>query len=92
MAFGSAFALGMAIAAVIAIIKIAVRPQNILLVGGYLLMGFIAALLTWGGFFVAGWIGDRTEYVGQTGLFVGAMFPGIFSLGRVDLLASDVID
>jgi hypothetical protein len=83
MAIGAACALGMAIAAIIALLKIAVRPLNTLLVGGYLLMGVIAALLTWSGFFIAGWIGDRTEYVGQTGLLVGAVFPGILSLAII---------
>jgi hypothetical protein len=87
MAIGAACALGMAIGAVIALLKIAVRPQNILLLGGYLLMSIIAALLTWSGFFVAGWIGDRTEYLGQTGLLVGAVFPGIFSLAIIPQFA-----
>jgi hypothetical protein len=87
MAMGAAFALGMAIAAIIALLKITVRPQNILLLGGYLLIGAIAALLTWSGFFIAGWIGDRTEYVGQTGMLVGAIFPGIFSLAIIPQFA-----
>ena len=87
MAIGAACALGMAIAAIIALLKIAVRPQNVLLMRGYLLMGTIAALLTWSGFFVAGWIGDRTEHVGQTGLLVGAVFPGIFSLAIIPQFA-----
>ena len=87
MAFGAACALGMAIAAIISLLKIAVRPQNILLMGGYLLMGVIAALLTWSGFLIAGWIGDRTEYVGQIGLLVGAVFPGIFSLAIIPQFA-----
>jgi hypothetical protein len=87
MAMGAACAIGMAIAAVIALLKIAVRPQNILLMGGYLLMGAIVSLLTWSGLFFAGWIGDRTEYVGQTGMLVGAVFPGIFSLAIIPLFA-----
>jgi len=87
MAMGAACAFGMAIAGIIALLKIAVRLRNILLMGGYLLMGVIAALLTWSGFFIAGWIGDRTEYVGQTGLLVGAVFPGIFSLAIIPQFA-----
>ena len=87
MAIGAACALGMAIASIIALLKMLVRPQNILLAGGYLLMGVIAALLTWSGFFIAGWIGDRTDYVGQTGLLVGAVFPGIFSLAIIPQFA-----
>jgi hypothetical protein len=87
MAISAACALGMAIAAIIALLKIAVRPQNILLMGGYLLMGIIAALLTWSGFVIAGWIGDRTEYVGQTGLLIGAVFPGIFFLAIIPQFA-----
>lgn len=76
-------ALGMMICALIAILKITVRPRNILLAAGYLLVSAIAALLVWGGFFVAGWIGDRTEYVGQTALLIGAVFPGVFSLAII---------
>lgn len=87
MAIGAACTLGMVIAAIISMLKIAVRPQNVLLIGGYLLMGTIAASLTWGGFFVAGWIGDRTEYVGQTGLLIGAVFPGIFCLAIIPQFA-----
>ena len=89
MAIGAACALGMAISCLIAILKIVVRPQNILLAAvGYLLMGTIAALLVWVGFFVAGWIGNRTEYVGQTGLLVGAIFPGIFALAIIPQFAA----
>ena len=91
MAIGACCALGMAVSTVIAILKIGVRPQNILLAGGYLLLGVIAALLLWGGFFLAGWIGDRTEYVGQTALLVGAVFPGMFALVIVPQFAATAL-
>ena len=84
MAIGACCVLGMAISTVIAILKSFVRPQNVLLAGGYLLMGVIAAIIVRGGFFVAGWVGDRTEYAGQTALLVG----GIFSLSIVPQFAA----
>ena len=83
MAVGAGCAVGMAIAAIIALLKVAVRPQNILLMGLYLLIGIMGALLTWSGDFIAGWIGDRTGYAGQTGLLVGVIFPGIYSLALI---------
>jgi hypothetical protein len=80
MAMGAACTVGMAIAAIIALVKAAIRPRNILLMGGYLLAGVIIGGLTWGGFYVAGWIGEHTGYVGQVALLVGAIFPGLFFL------------
>jgi hypothetical protein len=37
----------------------------------------LALATIWGGVFLAGEIGDRTEYRGQVGLLVGAVFPGL---------------
>lgn len=88
MAVMACCVIGFAVNVVIAIVKIGVRPRNILLAGGYLLMGLLPALLVWGGFFLAGWIGDKTEYVGQAGLFVGAVFPGILALGIIPRFAT----
>ena len=80
MAVGACCAVGMAINTLIALIKIPSRPQNVVFAVGYLLMAALAVLFVWGGFFLAGWIGDQTDYRGQTGLLVGAIFPGIFAL------------
>lgn len=81
MMAGAFTTLGLMISAVIALAKIAYRPRlNILLLGLYVVLGVICALLVWSGFFVAGWIGDRTANAAQEGLIAGAVFPGLLTL------------
>lgn len=83
MAVGACCALGMAISSVIAILKIPLRPRNAFIAVGYLIGGAIAASLAWSGFLLAGWVGDRTDYTGEMGLLVGAVFPGVFALSII---------
>jgi hypothetical protein len=87
MAVSACSALGMSINTLIALIRTPSRPKNIFIAGMYLALAIIAALLTWGGFFLAGWIGDHTDYQGQTGLLVGAVFPGIMALAIIPQFA-----
>jgi hypothetical protein len=82
-AFNVACAIGMAFASVIALFSVLTRPKNIFLVVFYLLIGAIPAVFAWGSLFAVGEIGDRTNYVGQVGVFVGAAFPGILFLGII---------
>lgn len=83
MAIGICCSIGMAIATMVALLKIVARPKNILLAVGYLLISVIMALLAWGGFWGAGWVGNKTRCSGQAGLLVGAIFPGIMALAII---------
>ena len=80
MAIIACTALGLALAVLVALAKAFARPKNLLLALGYAFVAFICYLLFVGGLHLAGWIGDRTNYVGQTGIIAGAIFPGIFGL------------
>ncbi len=80
MAIAACCAIGLALAFFVAIAKSFRRPKNLLLALMYCVLAFISYELFIGGFFLAGWIGDRTHYSGQNGIIVGAIFPGIISL------------
>ena len=83
MAIGAACALGLALCSLIALFKSVQRKKNIGLFFGYLLAAGLCLLFIQLGFYLAGWIGDRTEYSGQKGLMWGAIFPGIFALSII---------
>jgi hypothetical protein len=80
MAIAACCTIGLALAFLVAIAKSFRRPKNLLLALMYGVLAFISYELFIGGFFLAGWIGDRTHYSGQNGIIVGAIFPGIISL------------
>lgn len=82
MAFGAFAAIGWAFCALIALLKIS-RPGNSKLLAGYVFMAGLAAVATWCGLPIAGWIGDHTAYKGQIGLIVGACFPGILAISLI---------
>jgi hypothetical protein len=80
MAIIACSGVGFALAVLVAVAKSFSRPQNILLAllyGGGVLVCY---LLFMAGLLLAGWIGDRTDHAGQTGIIVGAIFPGVFGL------------
>jgi hypothetical protein len=47
--------------------------------------------LSWGIFFVSGWIGDRTQYVGQSALLWGMLFPGGLFLFAIPALTKNAV-
>ncbi len=83
MVMAAASAVGFGLNMLIALAKVGIRSQNIFLAGGYFVAGALSASVVWLGFFVAGWIGDKTDYAGQWGLIAGAIFPGILALGII---------
>lgn len=83
MAIIACSGIGFAFAALIALAKSFTRAKNLLLMLAYAAAGVVCYCLFIGGFYVAGWIGDRTHYGGQTGMLVGAIFPGIFALAII---------
>jgi hypothetical protein len=91
-AFNVACVIGMLFSSVIALINITVSYKNIRLLLFYFLIGAIPAALAWSVFFLVGWIGDRTNYVGQVGLFVGAVFPGVLFLGIIPGFSKIALD
>jgi hypothetical protein len=80
MAIIACSAIGLVLAVLVALTKAFARPKNLLLALMYGFGAFICYLPFFGGLHLAGWIGDRTNYAGQTGIIVGAVFPGIFGL------------
>jgi len=75
----------------IALARVPWRSANFLVFVQYLASGFITALLVWGAVFLAGWIGDHTDYRGQNGLIVGAIFPGLTGLRLIPELIGDAL-
>jgi cytochrome c biogenesis protein CcdA len=80
MAIVACSCIGLALAVLVALVKSFARPKNLLLALMYAAGAFVCYLLFFAGLHLAGWIGDRTHYVGQGGIIVGAIFPGILSL------------
>jgi hypothetical protein len=80
MAIVACTGIGFCLAALLALAKSFARPKNVLLALAYAAAAGACYLLVLGGLFVSGWIGDRTEHAGQSGLLIGAIFPGIFGL------------
>lgn len=83
MAIGLCCTIGMAINVLIALLRSFPRPKNLGLALGYLCAAGIGCLVLWICLYLAGWIGDRTDYSGQTAILVGAIFPGIFALSAI---------
>ena len=83
MAIVACSGIGFALAALVALFKSLSRLKNLLLMLGYAVASLVCYCLFIGGFYVAGWVGDRTHYGGQTGLLIGAVFPGIFALAII---------
>ena len=75
--------IGFTLAALLAFAKSFSRSKNLLLTLAYAAASFVCYCLVIGGFYVAGWIGDRTHYGGQTGMLIGAIFPGVFALAII---------
>ena len=83
MAIIACTGIGFGLAALLALVKSFSRSKNLLLMLAYAAAGIACYCLVIGGFYVAGWIGDRTRYSGQTGMLIGAIFPGIFGLAII---------
>ena len=83
MAIISCSAIGFALCAIVALFKRVKRPKNLLLFLVYLFGCLVCYMLFLGGLYLAGWIGDRTNYAGQTGMLIGAIFPGLFGLAII---------
>lgn len=83
MGLAASCALGFALAAVVALLRIGKRGGNWWLLILYLCMGAAAASVFWGGLFLAGFIGDHTGYKQQMTLGVSSAlfgFVGLFSI------------
>jgi len=83
MAMAASCALAFSICALLALVRIPDRRNNVGLVVVYSSCAALCILCIWGGFFFAGWVGDRTNYVGQRALIWGACFPGILTLAVI---------
>jgi hypothetical protein len=83
MAIIACSAIGFALCAIVALFKSVTRPKNLLLFLAYVLGSLVCYMLFLGGLYLAGWIGDRTNYAGQTGMLIGAIFPGLFCLAII---------
>ena len=81
MAIIACSAIGFALCAIVALFKSATRPKNLLLFLVYLFGCLVCYMLFLGGLYLAGWIGDRTNYA--TGMLIGAIFPGLFGLAII---------
>ncbi len=75
--------IGFALSALLAFAKSFSRPKNVLLMLAYAGAAFVCYGLIIGGLYVAGWLGDRTGHAGQTGMLVGAIFPGILGFAII---------
>lgn len=83
MAIIACSGVGFALAALLALFKSFSRSKNLLLMLGYAAAALVCYCLFIGGFYLAGWVGDRTHYGGQTGMLIGAIFPGLFALAII---------
>ena len=85
------FAIAFALCSILALSKSIKRPKNLLLMLGYLASGFVCYLVFWGFLHLAGWIGDRTDYAGQTGIIIGAIWPGLSAIRAIPKFISVAI-
>lgn len=83
MAIVGCSGVGFVFAALLALAKSFSRPKNLLLMLVYVAAAAVSYGLLIGGSFVTDWIGDRTHQVGQNGILIGAIFPGIFGLAII---------
>lgn len=72
--------IGMAIALLIALMKIGVHRDNWKKAIFYLIIGAVCYASCYSIIVLCGWIGDRTDNDGQVALLVGLSFPGLFAL------------